>query len=350
MALSSPLFVGIAAFVIVLAGVTVAFVPLTPIRYETGSTTTSVSVASPGGLALRLDLNASSISTGESVSLSVAEWNSLDEQNVISSSNDWPVQGLGVGPCGALNYPFGFAILYGYYNSSAGLSSAQKAQIYEPGTYSCPLILSGITAYSFYPLSDNADVMGSCDSGPCFSLEMNSSTVISGYWNGGTQLPLPSGSYTVVVGDEWGALLLGHFEVNSAGLGGKAVVPAGTRFQVSSSYDCVAGHNTTSFEVQNESVFSGGFISGAPGVTLYVVTTQQASVTFQGHPSTWVYTTGLGNSTTFSVILSPGSYLAWIEGADMNCGSSIVMPLEALTTVNVTQAFVLSATPAGNGS
>jgi len=341
--------VGIAAFVIVLAGVTVAFVPLTPINHETVSTTTSVSIASPGGLVLRLDLNTSVISPGEGISLNVGEWNSLDEQNVVPTSNDWPIQGLGVGPCGTVNYPFGFAILYGYYNSSAGLTSAQKVQIYEPGTYSCPMILSEITSYSFFPLSDNADVMG-CTPGPCFSLAMNSSAVVSGYWSGDSKLPLPAGAYTVVVGDEWGAFLLGHFEVNSAGLGGKVVVPAGTTLQVSSSYDCVAGHNATFFETQNQSVFSGGFVSGAPGVTLYVATTQQASAIFEGHPSAWVYTTGHGNSSTFSVDLSPGSYVAWTEGADMGCGSNIVLPLEALTTINVTQAFVLATSPAAVSS
>jgi len=77
---------------------------------------------------------------------------------------------------------------------------------------------------------------------------------------------------------------------------------------------------------------------------MYVATSQEAGTIYQGHPASWVYSTGLVNSSTFSVLLSPGSYVVWIEGADQNCGSSIVMPLEMLTQVNITQAF--TTTPA----
>jgi hypothetical protein len=130
--------------------------------------------------------------------------------------------------------------------------------------------------------------------------------------------------------------------VSSGGNGGTVVLPAGTSLQVSSSFDCVAGHYATGFITQSNSVLKGGFVSGRPGVTLYVATAQQVSSTFQGHPADWVFTTGLVNSTSFSVALTPGSYFVWIEGANMNCGSQIVTPLEELTTVNVTQGFIVN--------
>ena len=155
-------------------------------------------------------------------------------------------------------------------------------------------------------------------------------------------VPLPAGAYTVVAGDEWGALLFGHFEVVAMGLGGTVILPAGTAIQVSSSYDCVAGHYMLPFSTQSETILTGGFSAEAPGVTVYVATSQQASVVIQGHPSSWLYSTGLQNSSGFAVSIPAGTYVVWIEGANLNCGAHIVMPLERLTTVNITEAFTIN--------
>ena len=121
----------------------------------------------------------------------------------------------------------------------------------------------------------------------------------------------------------------------------RIVLPTGTTLKVSSSYDCVAGHYEVPLVAQGYSVLSGGFNAGTPGVTVYVATAQQASTVFQGHPSTWVYSTGLSRSANFTVPLDSGSYVVWIEGGDENCGATIVTPLEQLTVVNVTQAFAV---------
>jgi hypothetical protein len=120
------------------------------------------------------------------------------------------------------------------------------------------------------------------------------------------------------------------------------ILPGDTNFNVSSSFDCVAGHYSLNFSVPDQSTLAGGFNATNLGVTAYVATAQQAATIFQGHPATWVYSTGLVNSSQFSVLLSPGSYAIWIEGANRNCGSPIVMPLEMLTQVNITQAFTLT--------
>ena len=340
---SAPLFVGVAILAVLVVGATVAFVPLNPTTTQPGSSTTSASTGSTNHLVLRLVLNASAVSHGHSVSLMVGEWNNLNAQNNVKASQAWPIEGLGVGPCGS-NYPFGFEVLSGYYNSSAGLDSAQKVQLYGPGPYFCPMILSVISSYSFYPLSDRADVMGSCEQSPCFTEEMNTTAVVGGNWSAGSQVPLPPGAYTVVAGDEWGALLFGHFEVVAAEPGGMVILPAGTAIQVSSSYDCVAGHYSLPFSTQDEMLLTGGFSAEAPGVTLYVATTQQASVVFQGHPSSWMYSTGLQNSSRFAISIPAGTYVVWIEGANLNCGAHIVMPLERLTTVNITEAFTINST------
>jgi len=338
----------VAVVAILVVGATAMLVPLSPTPSFTGTTgltgasTTSTSTVSADGLSLRFALNASAVPQGGAVHLTVGEWNTLSGQNGVGVSDAWAVRGLGVGPCGRLNFPFGFEIVSGLYYNLTGLVSAQKIQLSPPGVYSCPAILAGVTSYSFYPLSDVANITGPCSGGPgpCFRDGMNYSETVSTYWNGTSMAPLPVGAYTVVVGDEWGALLFGQFAVTASGQV-LTVLPAGATLQVSSSYDCVAGHYAVPFSVQEPSVLSGGFSAGRPGVTLYVATTQQASSLFEGHPSTWVFASGLQSSSRFAVSLAPGSYMAWIEGADMNCGATVVMPLEQLTAVNVTQAFTL---------
>lgn len=345
MARSLLLFAGIAALAVLVVGGTASFLSANSTLPQYGPPFGSTaSMGSTDGLVLSLTLNSSVISQGQTVSLTVGEWNGLNARNNVPSSKEWPFEGLGVGPCGYLNYPFGFEILPGYYtNTSTGLNSAQKLQLYEPGTYSCPAILSGISSYSFYPLSSLASVMGTCGSEPCFTEEMNTTTTVKGYWSGDSFEVLPPGTYTVVVGDEWGALLLGHFVVTSPGSVGTVILPSNASIVVSSSYDCVAGHFALPFKTQVQSVLTGGFSAKAPGVTLYVATAQQAGTVFHGHPASWLYSTGLQDSSSFVVVLSPGSYVVWIEGADLNCGSQIVTPLEQLTSVNITEAFVVSA-------
>jgi hypothetical protein len=122
---------------------------------------------------------------------------------------------------------------------------------------------------------------------------------------------------------------------------GVIIIPQGTEYQVQSSYDCVAGSTNQTFSVTAASVLQGAISAGSPGVTIYVATVQEAGTTSMGHPAAWIYSSGLTNSTGFAVPLSAGSYVFWMEGADLGCGATVVMPLEQLTTVTVTQAVTL---------
>lgn len=340
---NTPLFAGIAVLAVLVLGVGATSFPPSPSARSSSATVASglSSSSSVDGLTLGLALNASAILQGRSVSLTIEESNSLNSQVEVNRSDSWEVQGLTDGPCGTLNFPFGFEVLSGYYSNSTGLSSSQPVQLSRPGLYSCPATLSGVTSYTFYPLGDLASIDGPCSGGLCPQSSMKYTEDLVEYWSGTSLAPLPAGVYTVVVGDEWGALVFGHFDVIAPG-SGTELLPAGETFQVSSSYDCVAGHYTVPFDVQVQSALSGGFRSGVPGVSLYVSTTQQAMTTTQGHPSTWLYSTGLQTSANFTVPLESGSYVIWVEGADENCGASVVMPLEQLTTVNVTQSFSIA--------
>jgi hypothetical protein len=172
------------------------------------------------GLSLSLYLDSKTYQQGQQVSIAVYEKNTLKTTNIIASSTKWPVSGLRVGPCGTLNYPFGFAIFQGNYTAT-NVSSATPLQIYQPATYTCPATIGNISSYVFQPLSDTASVFQMSESTAVFNnMEMNTEFEPGprGYWasnNIGAAFTLfDPGVYTVVAGDEWGALVVVHFTVS----------------------------------------------------------------------------------------------------------------------------------------
>jgi len=144
---------------------------------------------------------------------------------------------------------------------------------------------------------------------------------------------------------EGGQQLVADIDIEPSTTGGNSVgttiVSLGETYTIQSSYDCLAGHTNQTFVVTAPSHLNGGLEGNAAGVMLYVATAQQALTISRGHPATWIYSSGVTNSTYFEVNLSPGEYVLWIEGADMGCGASVVEPLEYLTTVTVVQAVML---------
>lgn len=119
------------------------------------------------------------------------------------------------------------------------------------------------------------------------------------------------------------------------------LIPESTTFLVSSSFDCVAGHFDLNFTATLNSTLVGAINATSPGVTAYISTAEQALNVTDGHPSMWVYDSGLSNSTSLDVAVTPGAYALWIEGDDMGCGATVVEPLEMLTTVIVTENISL---------
>jgi hypothetical protein len=347
MAHTTLIFVGITASMILVVGLTVAYLPQPSMVTRTiNRVQDPEETGSPDGLVLGAGMNVSTVPPGKTVSLQIWERNSLDLQNNVTTAADWPFGDLSLGPRGSMNYPFGFKVLSGYYAvGSPDLDSAKAVELYAPGVYSCPAIYT-VGSYSFYPQSTSATL--SCALGPCFTEAMNVASEIRGEYVGESVnvSALPSGVYTVVVGDEWGAFVLLYLVVSSSGSQGIVILPAGTSIEVSSSYDCAASHFNLQFTSASGSFLTGGFVARSLGATLYVATLLEASNLTRGHPSQWIYTTGIQNSTRFEVSLSQGTYVIWIEGADLNCGAKIVMPLEALTQVNVTQSLVLTTTGA----
>jgi len=174
----------------------------------------------PLGLRLVLSMNSSTLSTGEPVEIEIREQDTLPVTNTVASGHDWPITGLSLSPCGTLNRPMGFAIFKGYHLQN-DLPSTDRVELYNPGVYFCPLILSTINSYVFAPGSDLASINGGCSVNPCFTIPMKSTGSFTGFWSGSIPyLSSPTfhsfspGVYTVVGGDEWGDLLVLHFVVS----------------------------------------------------------------------------------------------------------------------------------------
>jgi len=186
-----------------------------PRTYTVSLSATSTGALSPGnGVELSLTVNSTDISAGHGVAVTVDELNTITTLNNVSASGDWPVGNLAVGPCGPLNYPFGVTVLSGNYDL-ANVSSVNALQLYQPGTYNCPMILAGIGSFVFLASSDNATIFGSCKvgGGACLSERVDTTVVFDGYWSGNAFTRFPSGIYTVVAGDEWGGIAILHFAV-----------------------------------------------------------------------------------------------------------------------------------------
>jgi hypothetical protein len=119
---------------------------------------------------------------------------------------------MGVGPCGSGNYPMGFVIMRGNLTLDE-VRNGESLQLYPPGTYACPMILTFIQSYVFSPSSSHASVTGSCSPSACFSDNMSASMTFSGEYGLLGFRNFTPGFYTVVGGDEWGGLTLLHFAV-----------------------------------------------------------------------------------------------------------------------------------------
>ncbi len=179
--------------------------------------TKTSTVVSKNGLSLTLSIDSTTYQPGQQISVTISEKNALAAENSVKTANEWLVQGLNVGPCGPLNYPFGIAVLQGNYDIES-VASVTPLDLYDPNaTYHCPMILAGITAYDFQPSSDVAAIYTSFNFGPFDSIQMTSGVASAGYWVGSPAATFRNfipGIYTVVGGDEWGALVVLHFVIS----------------------------------------------------------------------------------------------------------------------------------------
>lgn len=170
---------------------------------------------SANGLNLTLSMNSNTFKSGDTVSITIDERNTLVRENNLPVANLWPVQGLNDGPTGTLNYPFGISILQGYYEMNS-VAYITPLTLYDPNAiYNGPMVLAGITGYDFQPSSDIAAIYTKYNS-ELMSITMIAGITAAGSWTSGSNATFSNftpGTYTIVGGDEWGAIAILHFTV-----------------------------------------------------------------------------------------------------------------------------------------
>jgi len=164
---------------------------------------TTTSALSPNGLQLQVSVNATNLSPGEALQISLSEYNTLATINNVRAEKNWGVSGLALGPCpNVYAQPFGVAVFHGRYTAQ-NVSQATPLKIF--GLTACPMYIRLITGYVFLPKSIYAAVMpgGDLTTGTPMSADLT----VNGVYTAGTQShPLDPGIYTIVAGDEWGTI------------------------------------------------------------------------------------------------------------------------------------------------
>jgi hypothetical protein len=177
----------------------------------------SVSAKSANGLNLSLSLDVKTFKPGYTINIVVSEGNTLSKTNDVPVSDKWPIPGLSVDICGTRSFPFGVALLRGDY-SAANVETATPLILYNPNgiVQGCLPPVLDVTSFHFKPSSDIATLDGTViDQSATF--EMSTEVSVWSYWAGSppnaVSQNLEPGVYTVVAGDEWGALVVMHFTI-----------------------------------------------------------------------------------------------------------------------------------------
>ena len=173
-----------------------------PVTAPTTSETTTTSAQSLDGLQLQVSVNATTLTHGEALEISVSEYNALSTINNVTAATNWGVNGLVLSACPNLNeLPLGVALFQGSYNAQ-NISQAAPLALFP--AVPCALLIRLITGYDFLPASINAAIMPGGDiSSPT---PMSGSLTVNGTYSAAQLKPLTPGVYTLVAGDEWGTL------------------------------------------------------------------------------------------------------------------------------------------------
>jgi len=195
-----------------------------PSQTMTTSLTTS-SASSANALEFTMTLNSSSAVQGHAVAVQMSLYNTLNETNDVASAEDWQLSNqselsnsssFGPGACSDGMGPFRVLLLRGSYDSG-NYSSGTPLSIFpwpanSPFNYCYVYIPDGTwlgsSSWLFQPESNNATL--SANSLPQ-NVPMNLTVILKPM-----DVTLPAGQYTVVCGDEWGALQIAHFAVEPA--------------------------------------------------------------------------------------------------------------------------------------
>lgn len=176
------------------------------------------------GLELLLTVNSTTIPSEDSIAVNASVVDTRSAPVNVSASSAWPIRGLVSGVCDLGPGPIGIAFFRGYYRAN-NVSSANAIDVWPLIT--CPA--SGVlnaTSFVFLPHSDAANYSGYFGSYANSTKGMSSTRATVGaspYAANGTGFyssldsALPA-TYTLAAGDEWGQLVLLHFDVTKSNL------------------------------------------------------------------------------------------------------------------------------------
>jgi hypothetical protein len=176
----------------------------------------SDSSASANGLILFLALDSTTYQLGQEVSIAVDERNTLSTMNNVSATDKLPSEFMSGFTNEPSPLPFGIAVFKGNYALS-NYSNATPLIIRDPSEVYIGITVVTPTSYSFQPLSDTAILNGG-NYNFVNGLKLQYEIGVNGYWlniASTTSTNFEAGVYTVVAGDEWGALVLVHFTVTN---------------------------------------------------------------------------------------------------------------------------------------
>lgn len=182
---------------------------------------------SGSGLQLVLNINSTDVRPNGTIAITVTELNTLRTTNNVSSSSAWRLSTLtwlsGCGPPGYI--PHGIELLKGYYTlgnlTSASLGLAFWGGITCPAEAANGWGVGHVTSYAFQPNSDTASYSADNITPPHPTFPQDPTSMLYGIdvFAGTVDVPgvnhissVPA-TYTLVAGDEWGALVLSHFSV-----------------------------------------------------------------------------------------------------------------------------------------
>ena len=180
-------------------------------------------VKSAHGLDMSLSLDSAIYQSSQDISIIIDEKNTLSSTNNMHSTTrllDELVLPDPQDPTGTDNYPFevypfGVAIFQGYYTTGLNLSKVTPLNLIEPVIEHGRIEHFGENfVYNFKPSSDIAvfNYGGTINNSP-----MKDEINIEGYRTNAGSYSFSNfkpGIYTVVAGDEWGAMVILHFTVS----------------------------------------------------------------------------------------------------------------------------------------
>jgi hypothetical protein len=167
----------------------------------TSTTTNSATVNSISGLTLSLSLDPANYKSGQDVYIDIEEHNTLNTDTIVPASNNWALDNLAMGGCGTNGGFVGIELFQGYYAANDKTFGEPLLFWNYNITSPCPTTTALPNGFDFSPLDQKyADLD------------------LKGYWTGNSRSAIFTnfvpGVYTVVAGDEWGALAVVHFIVS----------------------------------------------------------------------------------------------------------------------------------------